>query len=698
MRAGAHGHGNSKVTRHLGDAVGVGDARVRRALEVLVGAFDAHLIDGIALCRHHGEVDLPGARDVHLARVAVTRDGGSHVGLIGLFVVLRVIDVDGGARARGTVSIDDREGRRVLSHGLALLNSVVTISDGGTRGNRLLLGGIAVGAGVRSHAFRRGAAVPVVLPRAALAGRQARRRGERGRGARHGAWPRGHNVVDGLGQLVAHHDRAGSLCVEHGVRGVGRACSLVFLAAAEPAALRGPIHACGTSGNDSRAVDEHGTITVDGGIITTCFHAEHSLPTTVEVQATVGVKTVAVAVDVELPAVDVDVVVGAAGAAGIAGTAATGPEAVVAGAARIGAAAATACGVHAVIGGGHVEAAAVHVDGARLEALIAGGDVHVGISLEAAIRAQREGGVGMHAVVARVDVERAGVDEHIHVGVHGVVDRVDGEVAAVDGDGVLDVLTVARGLDALAAHGVFVEAAGAVTRHRLDVERAGVDREVVLGLDAVAVHVDVEGAAVDGDVTSRGGVVGVGHGLDAVVGSRHHVGACIEGERTVGGDAVVHGTSRGRVAAVAARNRHRTGRVERERRVRAALYAVFRVGDAGEVAAATEGHGGVSLGLDAGALEGVGHRGVRAVLVGGVLVVGDGARGTVNQVDADARAGLLHDEGRRAARGKREPVKLDHHVRGAHDDGAFRAAATEAIGARRADGERGSADGIARTS
>ena len=243
----------------------------------------------------------------------------------------------------------------------------------------------------------------------------------------------------------------------------------------------------------------------------------------------------------------------------------------------------------------------------------------------------------MHAVVARLDEEGAAGDGGVSVGMDGVVARIQRKAAARDVErGFKPCLfgTVAGGFQTLAAVGVcqrIVPHAVALPRH--NIKGAAVDVQRGICLNAVAVDVDVKGAAVDRDGAcgirvdrrSLGLVRRVGGALDAVACGFDHIGSLIDDDTAVAGDAVVDRSACGRRAVVfrVAADVDRAALVEDQRGGGAALDTVLRVGNELKASAAAEGHNRAALDLDRRAFKGVRDVCVGGCLICGILVVGE---------------------------------------------------------------------------
>ena len=297
-------------------------------------------------------------------------------------------------------------------------------------------------------------------------------------------------------------------------------------------------------------------------------------------------------------------------------------------------------GVDAVVRGADAAAAGAEVDHCALKALFAGvdGDLRAarGVLLAEGQRIGR-----MERVVARVDGKRAARDGEVRVTVEGIVLRGDGERAARDG-------------------------------------------QVAGGLDAVVPGGELQGAARDGHGAGRDCVVLVGLGLDGVAVGVDGDIAAADDDRVVAGDAVVRGGDAQRHAVL-----------HGDSALSAALDAVLALRAVRDQrAVAGDGEAGAGLDLDRRAVKGVGHGFVRAVLVRGILRVGEGHGAGDEEGDL---AFLVAAQRGTVGAGKRQIVQDQRHAGGALLDGdaAVAARAGDAVGARGADGQRRAVDFIA---
>ena len=293
---------------------------------------------------------------------------------------------------------------------------------------------------------------------------------------------------------------------------------------------------------------------------------------------------------------------------------------------------AVAAGVEPVAARVHVPAAAVHIDrdladggvGRGVDAVVRRGDrAAAGVEIDA--RALKALHAGLHGDARAVGAALRSDDEVI-LGVERVVAGVDGDLAARDGE-------VPRGVDRVVAGVQGDRAAG-------DRDGAGGVRIVLirLGFDAVVFGSDIQRAVFDlhGAV---GGETGV-RGLE------------IQGHAAVDGDG-------GGAAAL-------------DRVLAGGAVGVQRAGSG-------DGEARPGLDLDRRALKGVGDGRVRALLVRGVLRVGEGVRAG----DDEGDPGLLIAAKRRGGRAReREIAENERHADRAllHGDRAVRAAARDGVG------------------
>ena len=318
-------------------------------------------------------------------------------------------------------------------------------------------------------------------------------------------------------------------------------------------------------------------------------------------------------------------------------------------------------GVDAVVRGRNGSGAAVENHTGPFQALIAGG--HRDIGTAAALFSQGQVIVRVEGVVPGGDGVGPGADRHIAVGVDRVVGAVEGEGAAADEHR-------AVGLDALGAVvGAQLPGVGSAAEG-LDIKGAPGNHHVSGALDAVALGVDGDLAAVDGDGSGGLGVVLVGLGLDAVIPGGDVHRAAVNHHGVVPGDAVVGGFHVHRHAALY--GNPGAGR---------ALDAVL-AGGAVQVqgARAADGQGRAGLHLNHRALE------LLRVLIGGIFLIrqGDGTHGVESDVGS-----LVAGEGCRGAGSQGQILKNQRDAGGAllHGDAALRAGAGDGIDAGFVDGQ-----------
>ena len=141
-------------------------------------------------------------------------------------------------------------------------------------------------------------------------------------------------------------------------------------------------------------MDGNCAVGVNGRIISAGFHTEYRLSSAVKIQAAVGINTVAVAVYVQISAVDINVVTAcclsvSAGVKAAASGTSAGIKGVSAARAGIRAVCAAACGVYAVVARDNIVTSGIDVYSAALESFIRCADVNVGVAVKAVFCAER---------------------------------------------------------------------------------------------------------------------------------------------------------------------------------------------------------------------------------------------------------------------------------------------------------------------